>query len=83
MTTEDWLNLTEGFADCPNCQTPWKCNGPHLLSLNNDIYQSIDGYYIRKNNKWKFTPVEKEFEDGELLDIAETLINLNERENDN
>ena len=19
----------DGMGDCPNCQTPWKCNGPH------------------------------------------------------
>jgi hypothetical protein len=52
-----------------------------LLSLNNDIYKSIDGYYIRKNNEWKFTPIEKEFDSNELLDIAETLINLEENDN--
>jgi hypothetical protein len=82
MTTENWLNSTEWFSDCPNCQTPWKCNGPHLSWISNVIYKSNHGYFMFKNNEWKFTPIEKEFDSDELLDIAETLINLNEKEND-
>jgi len=66
--------------DCPNCQTPWKCNGPHLFPMSDSIYESVHGYFILNNHKWKFIPLEKEFTDDELLDIAETLINLNEKQ---
>lgn len=39
--------------DCPNCQTPWKCNGPHLLKGSEYHYQSIDGYYIKEKDYWE------------------------------
>lgn len=66
--------------DCPNCQTPWKCNGPHLLPMSNSIYESIYGYFILKHDKWMFTPLEKEFYTDDLMIIADTLRNLNENE---
>jgi len=66
--------------DCPNCITPWKCNGPHLLPMSDSIYESIYGYFILKNNRWKFSPVEKELDADDLMIIADTLRNLNENE---
>lgn len=27
----DFSYLAEEDEMCPNCVTPWKCNGPHLL----------------------------------------------------
>jgi len=69
--------------ECPNCQTPWKCNGPHLLPISNSIYKSVDGYFMLRNHRWTFTPLEKEFTDNDLIDIAETLVSLNEKQNNN
>jgi hypothetical protein len=66
--------------ECPNCQTPWKCNGPHLLPMSDSIYESIYGYFILKNNRWIFTPLEKEFYTDDLMIIADTLRNLNQNE---
>jgi hypothetical protein len=63
--------------DCPNCQTPWKCNGSHLLPMSDSIYESIYGYFILKYNKWIFTPLEKEFDTNDLMIIMDTLRNLN------
>ena len=59
--------------ECPS-------NGPHLLSMSNSIYESIYGYFILKNNLWKFTPLEKEFDIDDLMTIMDTLRNLNENE---
>jgi len=28
-----WFNDTQHDDMCPNCVTPWKCNGPHLDSF--------------------------------------------------
>lgn len=69
--------------ECPNCQTPWKCNGPHLSPISDSIYQSVYGYFMLRNHRWIFTPLEKEFTDDDLIDIAETLVNLNEKQNNN
>ena len=66
--------------DCPNCITPWKCNGPHLLPMSDGIYESIYGYFMLKNNRWTFTPLEKEFDTDDLMMVADTLRNLNENE---
>lgn len=65
--------------DCPNCQTPWKCNGPHLLKLSEYHYNSVDGYYIKQNEVWKFFPFEKGLDSEELTNISLTLSYLNER----
>lgn len=66
--------------DCPNCITPWKCNGPHLLKGSEHHYKSIDGYYVKQPDTgvWLFFPFEKGLDSQELLDIANTLRNLNE-----
>jgi hypothetical protein len=62
--------------ECPNCITPWKCNGPHLLKISEIHYKSIDGYYI-KNQKWFFIPFEKYFDEKLLIKISDTLNFLN------
>ena len=54
-----------------------------MLPISDSIYQSVDGYFMFRNDRWIFTPLEKEFTDNDLLDIAETLINLNEKQNNN
>jgi oligopeptidase B len=77
-TNENALNFK--VMECPNCQTPWKCNGPHLLPMSDSIYESIYGYFILKNNRWIFTPLEKEFYTDDLMIIADTLRNLNQNE---
>jgi hypothetical protein len=58
--------------ECPNCLTPWKCNGPHLEKLNENLYKTINGYFMFEN-KWVFVPLEKEFDQKELTDIIDTL----------
>lgn len=64
---------------CPNCVTPWKCNGPHLEKKTSGLYSSIDGYYILMHdiNEWVFIPYEKNFSSHQLLDISNTLNILN------
>ena len=65
--------------DCPNCVTPWKCNGPHLEKSLDGYYKSIEGYWIFKPllQKYVFIPFEKEYDDNQLLDISNTLKLLN------
>lgn len=64
--------------ECPNCITPWKCNGPHLEPMSDSIYKSIHGYFLIKNERWVFTPLDKEFDVDTLFPIIDTLRNLNE-----
>lgn len=67
--------------DCPNCLTPWKCNGPHLEKSTDNLYSSSEGYYMFSvlDNEWTFIPNEKHFKSEGLLDIINTLNILNER----
>lgn len=65
--------------DCPNCLTPWKCNGPHLTKLSNGWYSSYEGFFI-KEIEWKFLPNEMSLSTDQLLDIINTLNILNENE---
>ena len=67
--------------DCPNCVTPWKCNGPHLLKSSSGYYSSSDGIFIREFGEWKFIPNEKSFTSQILLDIVNTLNILNNTDN--
>ena len=68
--------------ECPNCITPWKCNGPHLELVSNIHYKSEYGYFLNKsNNHWVFLPFEKELDSDILLGIMDTLKNLNEKYN--
>ena len=62
-------------SDCPNCISPWKCNGPHLEKAYENIYRSKDGYYMlsKTTNKWVFVAHEGEYTEQNLLDIANTL----------
>lgn len=69
--------------ECPNCITPWKCNGPHLLPLSDSIYESIYGYFMFKNSLWKFMPLDKEFDIDDLTIIRDALRNLNESKTTN
>lgn len=68
--------------DRPNCITPWKCNGPHLFKVHDTLYRSEYGYFLLKkeSNEYVFIPHEKEYSTDDLLDISDTLRNLNEKE---
>jgi hypothetical protein len=66
--------------DCPNCVTPWKCNGPHIVQTSSGYYSSTDGIFIKESNEWKFIPNEKSFCGHHLLDIVDILNVLNKRE---
>lgn len=66
--------------ECPNCITPWKCNGPHLERCSNGWYKFNNGFFIKENKEWTFLPNEKEIYYTELLHIAETLRYLNRLE---
>lgn len=68
------------MTDCPNCITPWKCNGPHLEKSWEGLYHSSDGYFMMSKitNKYQFIPHEKEYDEDRLLDIANTLRILND-----
>lgn len=63
---------------CPNCITPCKCNGPHIVQTSNGYYASNDGIFIKESDGWKFIPNEKSFGSNHLLDIINTLNILNE-----
>jgi len=52
----------------------------NLLQMSEHIYKSIYGYFILRNNKWMFTPLEKEFDTDDLMNISDILRNLNENE---
>jgi hypothetical protein len=67
--------------ECPNCQTPWKCNGPHLLWIDDSIASSGDGYFYLQNNEWAWLPFERHYSKDELFSIVDTLSILNERLN--
>jgi hypothetical protein len=72
----------EIIMECPNCITPWKCNGPHLERMSDSIYKSEHGYFIKKDRQWwTFTPTEKEFDVDTLFYIIDTLRNFNESQN--
>jgi hypothetical protein len=52
----------------------------NLLQMSEHIYKSVYGYFILRNNKWMFTPLEKEFDTDDLMNISDILRNLNENE---
>ena len=67
--------------ECPNCVTPWKCNGPHIIKNELDginYYSSSDGIFVKEFDQWEFIPNEKSFDSNQLLDIVNTLNILNE-----
>lgn len=63
--------------DCPNCITPWKCNGPHLNKMSEIHYSSEYGYFLKNNSEWKFVPFEKQYSSEVLIEIAQTIDSLN------
>lgn len=66
--------------NCPNCLTPWKCNGPHLEKVDENHYHSSDGYYTKDQlSSWTFLPFERSFTESELSDILYTLRGLNNK----
>lgn len=70
--------------ECPNCITPWKCNGPHLDWISDSVYKSEHGYFmLNQSGEWIFTPIEKEFDTDILLGIMDTLRNFNENQTQN
>lgn len=72
--------------ECPNCVTPWKCNGPHILSNNLDgvhYYSCEEGIFMKEFDGWNFIPNEKSFTSNQLLDIINTLNILNENKDAN
>jgi hypothetical protein len=55
----------------------------HLLAdISDKIYKSKYGYFIYQDNykKWIFTPLEKELDTDDLLNIMDILRNLNEND---
>lgn len=55
----------------------------HLLAdISDKIYKSKYGYFIFKDDvrKWIFTPLEKELDTDDLLNVIDILNNLNEYE---
>lgn len=68
------------MTDCPNCITPWKCNGPHLEKSWDGLYNSGDGYFLFSQSlqKYRFIPYEKEYDEDQLLYISNTLRILND-----
>lgn len=69
--------------ECPNCITPWKCNGPHLDMVNDSIYKSDCGHFMKNNlDEWSWLPNDKEYNFDTLLTIMDTLQNLNEKKYD-
>jgi hypothetical protein len=53
----------------------------HLLAdISNKIYKSRYGYFLLQEDpkRWVFTPLEKEFDTDDLLNIIDILRNLNE-----
>ncbi len=55
----------------------------HLLAgISNKIYKSRYGYFLLQEDpkRWVFTPLEKEFDTDDLLNIMDILRNLNENE---
>lgn len=66
---------------CPNCQTPWKCNGPHLLWISDNIASSNEGYFLIEEGQYFWLPLEKHYSKDELFSIGDTLTILNERLN--
>jgi hypothetical protein len=67
---------------CPNCITPWKCNGPHLVWISDTIYHSEYGYFLFNTNEWVWLPQEKEYNTDTLFMVTDTLRNLNESNED-
>ena len=49
MTYEPYKHPGEGTEDymCPNCCTPWRCNGPHISDSDLPAYNEggEDGYW--------------------------------------
>jgi hypothetical protein len=71
--------LPKPSMECPNCITPWKCNGPHLEAHSIYHYSSEQGYYIKEGELWVFYPFEKALSEIDLKCIAETVRFLNNR----
>ena len=70
--------------DCPNCITEWKCNGPHLLKIDESHYKCDYGYFFVKikypNIKtWGFMPNERVFETSDLVEVTSVLNYLNKQ----
>jgi hypothetical protein len=53
-------------------------NVSDLEKFSDKVYRFNYGYFILKNNEWLFLPLEKEFNINALMDISDTLRNLNE-----
>ena len=48
------------------------------VHLSDKVYKCEYGYFILKD-EWVFVPIETEFSSDTLLDITETVMNLNEQ----
>ena len=61
---------------CPNCVTPWKCNGPHLIKKNEDCYESEFGNFYKifhGKNYWEFKPNGKQLNKDQLESLVDSL----------
>lgn len=55
------------------------CNDSNLEKISNKVYKTECGYFLfKEHGKWMFLPHEREFDDENLLNIINTLKNLNE-----
>ena len=50
----------------------------NLEKLSDKIYKSVEGYFIHKDNEWRFLPLDKQFTMDILSSITDTLKHLNE-----
>jgi hypothetical protein len=64
--------------DCPNCITPWKCNGPHLEKISHIHYKFDYGYFLFCENKWNLIPFEKKLSIEDLMEMLEVFKYLDE-----
>jgi hypothetical protein len=59
---------------CPNCVSPWKCNGPHLAKKDEGWYSCDFGnFYNIFGNHWEFNPNKKPMGEDDLMEAIETL----------
>lgn len=75
-------------VNCPNCVTPWKCNGPHLVEEDEGGWYSCEfgNFYkiFEGRNYWEFKPNETALSKENLIEILEIIKYLerqNERQN--
>ena len=65
----------------PHCMEIWRGYWPRLDKLNDTMFKSDYGYYMRQSKGyWTFFAFEKEMDANVLYFISETLKGLNEHD---